>query len=767
MAASLRRVVLLGVAAGVRGALADVSGYIGNRPHSDEYWEQRHEEWMRLNEIPPANPYDPGPSERTLEDTDWVTIGAGDEQLYTIDTMPCLELDRGFANGNAVSPNEQKLYLQLEMWEKTGTEARSGLVKEGDSPPRSGQADPMLLARRGMSKPRVTFESATPHWSPNTYVDLKSYQVVSPYHKQTLQFTRGELEKCWETPGTPECATFVLWQAMVYNVDHWMWSPLTFKFRATCLNEPPCPAPLAESRRGELSFPQCSGKGTCNSGICDCSSFYGGDGCGTHIIDLEQDKWHHNANMPVSGWDYYEISVEKDPTYDQTVVVELERSAGDVVLFLKQEKMGDNPGDVPTTQDYETFADTLGFRNRQNYHFRSERIVRNEKFYVAVYNNHIYLRESASYRLRARVVNTLSGVCGQDCGSQNQPPRGQCNPMEWSSRGEGFCSCYGGYGGERCEGRLMDLQLGTVVESTLERGQVEYFQIFIPKSKDFLDVSNLQIEFLKSAGHPVLFAKRSGYPSLSNHDFRLVFATDEHQSNYSQLTINRSDLEGGMYTVGVFNMDYEVHETCDYRLRLSLEGELNMIYGPYMTIILGVLVSVFLLLLAAICWRVAARRARNAQDMNAMSAVLNGIFGVVTRPGGPRNPQGLQQETIDSLPKHIYTEEDRDAAGEEHTCSVCLCDFEPGDVLRRIPGCSHEFHQDCVDVWLKNHTTCPMCRAEVSRGSVESQSQGNSQPSLPNTPELGPREIEMQVRISPAPARGGGAGDAARELEYP
>ena len=68
----------------MRGALAqDVSGFLGERHGSDEYWAERHEEWMRLNQIPPANSYDPGPSEQTLEDTDWVTIGAGDKQLYT------------------------------------------------------------------------------------------------------------------------------------------------------------------------------------------------------------------------------------------------------------------------------------------------------------------------------------------------------------------------------------------------------------------------------------------------------------------------------------------------------------------------------------------------------------------------------------------------------------------------------------------------------------------------------------------------------------
>ena len=755
------------VGVGVGGALADVSGFMGERHGSDEYWAQRHEEWAAQYNLPQPNAYDPGPSENVLVDTPWITIGAGHKKVYPIDTMECMNLDKGFAKGMAMSSTaDQKLYLQLEMWEKTGTEARSGLARESGTPPGLGQADPMLLARRGTQPPEVEFSESSPHWSPDTYVDLKSYQVVSPYHKQTLEFTRGDLENCAEKSSSKapdaqfRCERFTQWQAMVLNVDHWMWSSLTFKFRATCYTERPCPAPLAAARGGDLSFPQCSGKGQCRGGTCDCSDLYGGEGCSTHIVDLEPEKWEHNSNMPVSGWDYYEISVEKDPTYDQTLVVELERSAGDVVLFLKHANAGATPGDVPTTQDYEAFADTQSFRNRQNYHFRSERIVRDQKFYVAVYNNHIYLRESASYRLRARVMNTLSGVCGQDCGSDGQPPRGQCNPMEYNSRGEGFCTCYGGFGGDRCEGRQMELQLGTVVESTLDRGEVEYFQIFIPKSKDFLDVSSLKIEFLKSAGHPVLFAKRSGYPSLSSHDFRLVFATDEHQSNYSQLTINRSDLEGGLYTVGVFNMDYEVHEKCDYRLRMSLDGELNMIYGPFMTIILGVLVSVFLLLLSAICWRVAARRARATQDMTAMSAALNGIFGTIARPGSVRSQQGLQPETIDSLPKHIYTQEDLNMCEEEHACSVCLCEFEVGDTLRRIPGCGHEFHQECVDVWLSNHTTCPMCRLEVTRGSVESQSQSNLVPSLPNTPELGPREIEM-TQVHPTPSQ------AARELEYP
>lgn len=46
---------------------------------------------------------------------------------------------------------------------------------------------------------------------------------------------------------------------------------------------------------------------------------------------------------------------------------------------------------------------------------------------------------------------------------------------------------------------------------------------------------------------------------------------------------------------------------------------------------------------------------------------------------------------------------------EEPCCTVCLCEYEPGDQIRRL-HCNHDFHQVCIDKWMASHTTCPCCR---------------------------------------------------------
>ncbi|CAL4970234.1 unnamed protein product [Urochloa decumbens] len=54
------------------------------------------------------------------------------------------------------------------------------------------------------------------------------------------------------------------------------------------------------------------------------------------------------------------------------------------------------------------------------------------------------------------------------------------------------------------------------------------------------------------------------------------------------------------------------------------------------------------------------------------------------------------------------------AAGCVVVCSVCLEDVRGGEMVRRVPACRHIFHVECIDMWLRSHRTCPMCRCEIS-----------------------------------------------------
>uniref|UniRef100_A0A8C0AXA5 RING-type E3 ubiquitin transferase n=1 Tax=Buteo japonicus TaxID=224669 RepID=A0A8C0AXA5_9AVES len=51
-------------------------------------------------------------------------------------------------------------------------------------------------------------------------------------------------------------------------------------------------------------------------------------------------------------------------------------------------------------------------------------------------------------------------------------------------------------------------------------------------------------------------------------------------------------------------------------------------------------------------------------------------------------------------------------------CAICLEEFSEGQELRII-SCSHEFHRECVDPWLQQHHTCPLCMFNIlGRGTA-------------------------------------------------
>lgn len=68
---------------------------------------------------------------------------------------------------------------------------------------------------------------------------------------------------------------------------------------------------------------------------------------------------------------------------------------------------------------------------------------------------------------------------------------------------------------------------------------------------------------------------------------------------------------------------------------------------------------------------------------------------------------GLQPSEIQALP---CTNAETDC---EINCPICLSEINAGDSIRSLPGCGHDFHKSCIDLWLLRRADCPMCKRDV------------------------------------------------------
>ncbi|KAL6619570.1 hypothetical protein ACP70R_034711 [Stipagrostis hirtigluma subsp. patula] len=119
-----------------------------------------------------------------------------------------------------------------------------------------------------------------------------------------------------------------------------------------------------------------------------------------------------------------------------------------------------------------------------------------------------------------------------------------------------------------------------------------------------------------------------------------------------------------------------------------------------------------LLVLCAIRWYL-VRRSASREAAEAAAAAADAAPGM-----DKQRSAGLDADAIAALPEFVYRRDGREAGDdneeeEERECAVCLGVLAEGEAARRLPRCMHVFHRGCVDVWLREHSTCPVCRAEV------------------------------------------------------
>lgn len=68
------------------------------------------------------------------------------------------------------------------------------------------------------------------------------------------------------------------------------------------------------------------------------------------------------------------------------------------------------------------------------------------------------------------------------------------------------------------------------------------------------------------------------------------------------------------------------------------------------------------------------------------------------------------------LPTHAVSAEELSSAPPEHrSCTICMEEFNQGDTQKTLP-CFHRFHAGCIDQWLRQQGTCPICKHRADAG---------------------------------------------------
>lgn len=68
------------------------------------------------------------------------------------------------------------------------------------------------------------------------------------------------------------------------------------------------------------------------------------------------------------------------------------------------------------------------------------------------------------------------------------------------------------------------------------------------------------------------------------------------------------------------------------------------------------------------------------------------------------------RSSIDALPVEFI--ENKRNLLEYGSCTVCMDEFTVGMMATKLP-CSHSFHVSCIEKWLSQTNSCPLCRASI------------------------------------------------------
>ncbi|XP_066374288.1 RING-H2 finger protein ATL32-like [Miscanthus floridulus] len=222
--------------------------------------------------------------------------------------------------------------------------------------------------------------------------------------------------------------------------------------------------------------------------------------------------------------------------------------------------------------------------------------------------------------------------------------------------------------------------------------------------------------------------RRASMPSVHRSSLLAAGRTAPDEADIRLCSLLLASFVSLMLLCGVLSLLYRASSDSAFPTKIYV------ILGPtaimLVLIFLGGLVSCGFQALAASAPPQAPAPARLARRLCACG--LSDAAGVATLPSFPFQPAPAQQ------PAAASEGERQPPRGSAVLCAVCLEDVRAGEMVRQLPACRHLFHVDCVDVWLRSHRTCPLCRCELPRRKATVQQTVAVTPATPEAVPLPP-----------------------------
>ncbi|KAJ7947621.1 E3 ubiquitin-protein ligase SDIR1 [Quillaja saponaria] len=95
-------------------------------------------------------------------------------------------------------------------------------------------------------------------------------------------------------------------------------------------------------------------------------------------------------------------------------------------------------------------------------------------------------------------------------------------------------------------------------------------------------------------------------------------------------------------------------------------------------------------------------------------------FAVPAKEGSSQQEAPSSSRTAEAKQESGKTEQSAKASEDELTCTICLEQVNRGELVRSLP-CLHQFHTNCIDPWLRQQGTCPVCKFRLGSGWQESR----------------------------------------------